>query len=146
MSTPGATGTGNSGALSFSTGSTQSGDSGALSLSTGSASAGAGGKIALAVGGSKQLSLSVDDGGVMRRQDFPALQKLSRSPVWRVARPARLPASRDISVRTLEDTPFYTRSQVRVDGHEFMHESLDLRRFRQPWVQFLLPFRMPRVA
>ena len=100
----------------------------------------------LAAGGSKQLSLSVDDGGVMRRQDFPALQNLSRSPVWRVARPARLPASRDICVKTLEDTPFYTRSQVRADGHEFMHESLDLSRFRQPWVQFLLPFRMPRVA
>ncbi len=100
----------------------------------------------LAGGGSKQLSLSVDDDGILRRQDFPALQYLSRGPVWRVARPARLPASQDISVKTLEDTPFYTRSKVRVDGREFMHESLDLQRFCQPWVQFLLPFRMPRIA
>ncbi len=100
----------------------------------------------LAGGGSKQLSLSVDDDGVMRKQDFPALQYLSRGPLWRVARPARLPVSRDMSVKTLEDTPFYTRSQVCVDGREFMHESLDLRRFCLPWVQFLLPFRMPRVT
>ncbi|MBM13912.1 MAG: carotenoid 1,2-hydratase, partial [Halieaceae bacterium] len=100
----------------------------------------------LAGGGSKHLSLSVDDDGVMRKQDFPALQYLSRGPLWRVARPARLPASRDMSVKTLEDTPFYTRSQVCVDGREFMHESLDLRRFCLPWVQFLLPFRMPRVT
>ena len=97
-------------------------------------------------GGSKQLSLSVDNEGVLHRQDFPALQYLPRGPVWRVARPARLPASQDLSVETLEDTPFYTRSRVWVDGREFMHESLDLRRFCQPWVQFLLPFRMPRVA
>jgi hypothetical protein len=25
-----------------------------------------------------------------------------------------------------------------------VHESLDLDRFRRPWVQCLLPFRMPR--
>jgi carotenoid 1,2-hydratase len=49
-----------------------------------------------------------------------------------------------VAVKTLEDTPFYTRSKIQVEGGHFMHESLDLRRFRQAWVQFLLPFRMPR--
>ena len=45
---------------------------------------------------------------------------------------------------TLEDTPFYARS-VLVNGSDLtMHESLSLDRFRSPWVQVMLPFRMPR--
>ena len=51
-------------------------------------------------------------------------------------------------VRTLEDTPFYTRSLLRtsLDGRPTlaMHESLSMRRFVRPWVQFLLPFRIRR--
>ena len=51
-------------------------------------------------------------------------------------------------VRTLEDTPFYARSEVAATVHgqaaTAMHESLDLRRFSRRWVQALLPFRMPR--
>ena len=51
-------------------------------------------------------------------------------------------------MRTLEDTPFYARSLVRtrLGGHTVlaMHETLDARRFAAPWVQALLPFRMPR--
>jgi carotenoid 1,2-hydratase len=47
---------------------------------------------------------------------------------------------------TLEDTPFYTRSKI--VGSLFgqpatvVHEELSMTRFVQPWVQFLLPFRM----
>ena len=82
----------------------------------------------------------------MTRIASPSRQQLPRGPIWRVARPARLPPSRHLDVTTLEDTPFYTRSQVRVDDREFMHESLDLVRFCRPWVQQLLPFRMPRLA
>ncbi|NBU01964.1 MAG: carotenoid 1,2-hydratase [Betaproteobacteria bacterium] len=52
--------------------------------------------------------------------------------------------------KNLEDTPFYNRSVIRssVLGHEVlaMHETLDARRFARPWVQSLLPWRMPRVA
>jgi carotenoid 1,2-hydratase len=49
------------------------------------------------------------------------------------------------SVKTVEDTPFYTRSMARgMDGTEIFHESLDLDRFKSRWVQVLLPFRMPR--
>jgi carotenoid 1,2-hydratase len=51
-------------------------------------------------------------------------------------------------VQTLEDAPFYTRSMIRTQllGSDViaMHESLSLDRFRQPWVQAMLPFRMPR--
>jgi GT2 family glycosyltransferase len=46
--------------------------------------------------------------------------------------------------RTLEDTPFYSRSVLSSDGTgawDTVHESLDLDRFASRWVQFLLPFR-----
>ncbi len=53
-------------------------------------------------------------------------------------------------VSTLEDTPFYARSIVEtrlLDGPAIaMHESLSLERFRAPWVQAMLAFRMPRVV
>lgn len=49
---------------------------------------------------------------------------------------------------TLEDTPFYARSVVETRLAEgpaiAVHESLSLERFRTPWVQAMLPFRMPR--
>jgi carotenoid 1,2-hydratase len=51
---------------------------------------------------------------------------------------------------SLEDTPFYARSVIRATmlGHDVvaMHETLDARRFSSPWVQSLLPWRMPRQA
>ena len=50
-------------------------------------------------------------------------------------------------VRKLEDTPFYSRTQVRMSGSahgEGVHESLDLDRFQSPWVRALIPMRMRR--
>ncbi len=50
--------------------------------------------------------------------------------------------------RSLEDGPFYARSLI--DGHWLgepataVHESLSCDRFASPWVQVLLPVRMPR--
>ncbi len=53
-------------------------------------------------------------------------------------------------LRTLEDTPFYARSLVRMhlqgQAVEAMHETLSATRFGAPWVQALLPWRMPRRA
>ena len=51
-------------------------------------------------------------------------------------------------LRTLEDTPFYSRSMI-VSGNDInhgsaIHESVDLDRFASRWVQTLLPFKMPR--
>lgn len=66
--------------------------------------------------------------------------------VWRMGRPA-LGGSDMTVARTLEDTPFYSRSVLSSDGTgawDTVHESLDLDRFASRWVQFLLPFRMPR--
>lgn len=70
---------------------------------------------------------------------------------WRIARSVRADAGHAPAVlRTLEDAPFYARSLLasRWNGEAvtLMHESLDLGRFRRPWVQLLLPFRMPRRA
>jgi carotenoid 1,2-hydratase len=71
------------------------------------------------------------------------------STAWHIARTARGDAEQPISVRrTLEDAPFYARSQLsaRLLGETtgVMHESLSLDRFRLPIVQAMLPFRMPR--
>ena len=53
-------------------------------------------------------------------------------------------------VRTLEDAPFYARSELLtdVDGLSCatVHESLSMHRFVAPWVQCMLPFRMPRIT
>ncbi|MEM6934772.1 MAG: carotenoid 1,2-hydratase, partial [Pseudomonadota bacterium] len=52
-------------------------------------------------------------------------------------------------IRTLEDSPFYMRSEVVTDicGERVhaVHESLDLDRFAHPIVKLMLPFRMPRI-
>jgi carotenoid 1,2-hydratase len=51
-------------------------------------------------------------------------------------------------LRTLEDTPFYSRSilKTRLRGEEVVsvHESLDLDRFTSRVVQLMLRFRMRR--
>jgi carotenoid 1,2-hydratase len=69
---------------------------------------------------------------------------------WRIARHTRADPGYSVRVRkTLVDAPFYSRTllDTRVAGVEgrSVHESLDLDRFRSPWVQCLLPFRMPRM-
>jgi carotenoid 1,2-hydratase len=69
---------------------------------------------------------------------------------WRVPRTARgSTADPPRVLRTLEDTPFYSRSMLsgRYGGEpaEIFHESLSLDRLRSPIVRAMLPFRMPRV-
>jgi carotenoid 1,2-hydratase len=68
---------------------------------------------------------------------------------WHIGRSARGDPGHLVTVkRTLEDAPFYARSQLsaRLLGEtvDVMHESLSLDRFRNPVVQAMLPFRMPR--
>lgn len=69
--------------------------------------------------------------------------------LWRVARATRAAPDAPARVaRTLEDTPFYSRSLLASgegpDSQTTMHESVDLDRFASPIVQAMLPFRMPR--
>ena len=82
--------------------------------------------------------------------ELPARQPLP-STGWRVGRGVRSeapPGPQTAVVRTLEDTPFYARSLVRarLAGHDVLavHETLSATRFGRPWVQALLPWRMPR--
>lgn len=92
------------------------------------------------------LALSVGADGVADRFDAPPVARLPNVG-WGVARATRSDGAAHV-VRTLEDTPFYTRSVVEAEilgaPRRFMHESLDLQRFSSAWVKTLLPFRMPR--
>jgi carotenoid 1,2-hydratase len=92
-------------------------------------------------------ALRFDRSGVPEPVDLPPIASLPRSK-WRVERRTRS----DIGVaevrRTWEDTPFYARSELasRFLGEDVVavQESLDMRRFSSPLVQFMLPYRMPR--
>ncbi len=70
---------------------------------------------------------------------------------WGIERTTRSDKGSPATVAsTLENGPFYARSLVRssIAGQAVtaVHESLDLDRFASPWVQAMLPFRMPRRA
>lgn len=92
-------------------------------------------------------ALRFDRNGVPEPVDLPPIAALPSSG-WRIDRRTRS----DIGVaevrRTWEDTPFYARSELasRFMGEEVVavQESLDMRRFSSPLVQFMLPYRMPR--
>ena len=64
---------------------------------------------------------------------------------WGIPRTTRAGSAATGIQETLEDTPFYARSILASGRVRTMHESLSLDRFRSPWVQAMLPFRMPRV-
>lgn len=100
-------------------------------------------------GAGANLALHFDKAGEVRDFDAPGRVPLPRTRIWRIPRATRAdPDATATIVETLEDTPFYARSVVasRLQGEAVtaIHESLSLDRFRQPWVQMLLPFRMPR--
>lgn len=93
------------------------------------------------------LALRFDHRGRVQSLPPPPAVALPPGPVWRVPRSTRSEHGATVQ-RTLEDTPFYTRSLVTSSlfGESVLavHESLSLQRFGQRWVQTLLPFRMPR--
>jgi carotenoid 1,2-hydratase len=69
---------------------------------------------------------------------------------WGLERRFRAEPHRSVRLaRVLEDGPFYARAEVALQGPDgpsrAVHETLSLERFSRPWVQALLPFRMPRV-
>ncbi len=68
---------------------------------------------------------------------------------WLLPRGTQAEPGGDVQVvRTLEDTPFYARSELetRLFGRQVpsVHESLSLRRLDTRIVKLMLPFRMPR--
>jgi carotenoid 1,2-hydratase len=97
------------------------------------------------------LSLALHFGadGTLNEFASPPNHRLPRTPIWQVARGSQSdPGQPPRIVKTLEDTPFYSRSVISAQllGRpvEAVHESLSLDRFRSAWVQHLLPYRMPR--
>jgi carotenoid 1,2-hydratase len=91
-------------------------------------------------------ALQYNQNGEPQHIPAPPRQLLHPPPLWRMPRATRA-ASPPRVASTLEDTPFYARSLLAGPGGEVtLHESLSLDRFRQPIVQLMLPFRMPRRA
>lgn len=98
----------------------------------------------------RTLALQFAPQGAIAELPIPPLAPLP-STRWRLRRQTRADAGHCVEVvRTLEDGPFYSRSLLHTSllGRPVraVHESLSLHRFRSPWVQCLLPFRMPRIA
>ncbi len=94
------------------------------------------------------LSLGLGADGTLEPIAAPPIAALPRTP-WRMRRATRCDAgARPRVLATLEDTPFYARSLVttRLDGAPvtLMHESVNLDRLQVPWIEWLMPFRMPR--
>jgi len=101
-------------------------------------------------GADRSLALRFDETGAASEIVSPPHTPLPNT-FWRVPRAARCaPGATPRLVRTLEDAPFYARSQLigEIDGAaaDIMHESLSLERFRSPIVRAMLPFRMPRIV
>lgn len=102
-------------------------------------------------GAGTALGLRIDGNGEIEELGAPPRVGLPGSRIWRIARGTRCePGFQAVVARTLEDTPFYVRSLIhtRLFGGDVtaMHESLCLDRFASPWVQAMLPFRMPRTG
>ncbi len=101
-------------------------------------------------GSALSLALLFRPDGTVVERDCPPVARLPGT-LWRMPRPTRADAGmKPQLVRTLEDAPFYARSEVasRLWGEQArgVHEALALDRFRQVWVKLLLPFRMPRLG
>jgi carotenoid 1,2-hydratase len=92
------------------------------------------------------FAIDIDDHGMIRERALPPETELGKS-FWQMNRPARIDGPKG-RVTLIEDSPFYTRSLVETRiGNEQVtafHESLSLTRFKTPWMQKMLPFRMPR--
>jgi carotenoid 1,2-hydratase len=96
------------------------------------------------------VAIKVDPSGRVEDVELPPRAGLP-STLWRVARETRADAGHEARVaQTFEDGPFYSRSllSTHILGERVpaVHESLSLDRFQARWVQFLLPFKMPRRA
>jgi carotenoid 1,2-hydratase len=80
--------------------------------------------------------------------EVPPVHQLMRG-LWGMAREVHSEAAPRL-IEALEDAPFYTRNHIEMvlggEHCQAVHESLSLDRFVRPVVQFMLPFRMPRVG
>ena len=87
----------------------------------------------------RDIALEVGEDGEARRFDPPPVAALRPTPIWRMPRETRAGMRDRASVaRTLEDTPFYSRSvldgRLRDEPVVMVHESVSTRRFERRWV------------
>ncbi|MEO1729639.1 MAG: hydroxyneurosporene dehydrogenase [Pseudomonadota bacterium] len=85
--------------------------------------------------------------GLPEEAELPSMAELPRSK-WGIERRTRSEIGLSRVQRSWEDTPFYSRAELtsQLYGEQVVavQESLDMRRFANPLVQFMLPYRMPR--
>ena len=97
-------------------------------------------------GTATNLAMRYDTKGGVLDFEPPPPVRLPRTR-WGIERPTRADGPARV-VRTLEDAPFYSRSVLATtmfgEPAAAIHESLSLDRFAAPWVQAMLPFRIPR--
>ncbi|MCU0800298.1 MAG: carotenoid 1,2-hydratase [Rhodobacteraceae bacterium] len=99
-------------------------------------------------GSTLALGVEVTPDGHLREITPPPLTRFARTR-WQVARDTRAdPGTKPRQVMPMLDAPFYSRSVVEttIDGEvsHGVHEALDLRRFRNPLLKFMLATRVPR--
>lgn len=97
---------------------------------------------------SSPLALICDPQGTVESFRLPPATPLPPTR-WGIARQTYAEDVSSVRIeRTLESAPFYARTLIstRLFGEHTLavHESLSLERFCAPWVQAMLPFRMPR--
>lgn len=94
------------------------------------------------------IAVSITDDGQIKPVADAEMFALARTG-WRMPRHARSHKIHPVVEKTLEDTPFYSRSMLttHLNGKAIngIHESVSLRRFKKPIVQAMLHFRMPRI-
>ncbi|MEL7489152.1 MAG: carotenoid 1,2-hydratase [Pseudomonadota bacterium] len=100
-------------------------------------------------GDHQSMALRFSATGEISDVDIPNQTRLSPTPIWRINRRTRTDAGAQARViRTLEDTPFYSRSviETRLFGntHRAVHECFSGKRYGSPIIKSMLRFRMPR--
>jgi carotenoid 1,2-hydratase len=101
-------------------------------------------------GSSLALGVEVTPDGQVREITPPPTAPLKRTN-WLLKRDTRADAgTTPRQVMPMLDAPFYSRSVVEtaIEGERSLgvHEALDLTRFRQPWLKYMLAVRVPRRA
>lgn len=96
----------------------------------------------------RELGLEFAPDGAHKTLQLDDALDLPQTPIWRIPRRAgKVNGAAPQIVKTLEDTPFYSRSLVsypELGGRTAMHESVSGDRLSNGVVKCLLPFRMPR--
>ena len=94
-------------------------------------------------------AIRFDAYGLPQQAELPLAAPLPNT-AWQMERRTRADRGHASVIKTWEDSPFYARSTLgaRIYGEQVVavQESLNLKRFASPVVQFMLPYRMPRVG